>query len=105
MLSKLIEIIMPRLTKLWDMANEPDKLISVSADEAWDNGILLTFARYDGYRHVMDDTYQMRAIAGKDRIIYEDAVNGADFRDYLEDHDISEESYDQLMTYDGLLNN
>lgn len=90
-LMKLINIIMPRLTKLFEKVND-DKLISISIDPAYDNALLLTFTTYD-----FDDTYEMRAIIGRDRIIYENAVNGMDFRDYVFEHGLTEEEYDEIM--------
>ena len=81
-LYELTAIIMPRLSKVLKRISD-DKLISISVDEAWDNGILLTFARYNTIDYDMNDTYQMRAIIGRDRIIYENAVNGVDERDFI----------------------
>lgn len=92
----LIEKIMPKLSQLLNKVND-DKLINISIDEAWDNGLLLTFQVYNGCDYT-NETYQMRAILGRDRIIYENAVNGVDYRDFVEiDADISLEEYDAIM--------
>ena len=86
---------MPKLQRLFDKIND-DKLISISLDEAWDNGILLTFQVYGGCDHT-NETYQMRAIIGEGKIIYENAVNNVDFRDFAEDYGITLEEYDAIM--------
>ena len=96
-LYELTAIIMPRLSKLLKRIND-DKLISISVDDAWDNGIILTFARYNTIDYDINDTYEMRAIVGKDRIIYENAVDGVDVRDFIgDDIDITVEEYDEIM--------
>ncbi len=93
---KNINIIIQRLIKLWDRIDKEDKLIAITIDEAWDNGILLTFARYNGCNYNLNDTYKMRAIVGKDKIIYEND-DGKDFRDYIDEYEISLEEYDSIM--------
>lgn len=94
----MYNIIMPRLWKLLYKISV-DQLVSMSLDEAWDNGILLTFARYNGIDYDVNDTYQMRAIIGVDRIIYENAVNGVEVREFIVDaYGMSLEEYDNIMS-------
>jgi len=93
-----INMIMPRLSKLLDKISV-DQLVSISLDEAWDNGILLTFARYNGIDYDINDVYQMRAIIGVDKIIYENAVNGVEVREFIVDeYGMSLEEYDSIMS-------
>ena len=93
-----INMIMPRLSKLLDKISV-DQLVSISLDEAWDNGILLTFARYNGIDYDINDTYQMRAIIGVDKIIYENAINGVEVREFIVDaYGMSLEEYDRIMS-------
>lgn len=93
-----INIIMPRLSKLLDKISV-DQLVSVSLDEDGGSGILLTFARYNGIEYDINDTYQMRAIIGVDKIIYENAVNGVEVREFIVDgYGMSLEEYDSIMS-------
>ena len=94
-LSELTIKIMPKLHKLLNMIND-DALIRIEIDEAWDNAILLTFQTYNGAIYDANDIYQMRAIIGKDRIIYENAISGVDVRDFLDD-EIEIKKYDAIM--------
>lgn len=94
-LGELVNQIMPKLNKLLDKIND-DRLLSISIDEAWDNGIILTFQVYNGCDYT-DETYQMRAIIGEKRIIYENAINGVELRDFNEEFGISIKEYDEIM--------
>ena len=96
-LIQLINTIMPRLQQILNKVNT-DRLVSISVDEAWDNGILLTFQRYNGIECVEDDTYQMRAIVGSYRIIYE-TDTGIDFVDFLDEDAIPLEEYNNIMNF------
>lgn len=93
-----INVIMPRLSKLLDKISV-DQLVSISLDEVWYNGTLLTFARYNGIDYDVNNTYQMRAIIGVDKIIYENAVNGVEVREFIVDeYGMSLEEYDSIMS-------
>lgn len=96
-LFELINRIMPKLQKVLALVND-DRLVSIEVDEAFDNAILLTFQEYNGVNYQKDQTYQMRALIGDTRIIYENAVNGADFRDFLDNGtDMTMAQYDDIM--------
>ena len=97
-LTELVNQIMPKMQKLLDIIND-DRLVRIEVDEAYDNAILLTFQEYNGCVYLEDKTYQMRALIGAERIIYENPDNGHDFRDILEGgfDDISVEEYDAIM--------
>ena len=97
-LMELINQIMPKLQKIINRMN--DKLIRIEIDEAWDNAILLTLIDHNSFEDygVKDQPYEMRAIIGEDRIIYENSRNGCDLRDWLErEIDMSLEEYDEIM--------
>ena len=100
-LADITATIMPRMAELLPLIQD-DKLIRISTDESFDNGILLTFARYSGCDYDENDTYDMRAIIGNGKIIYENAVNGVDARDFVADSaegiGISLKKYDEIMS-------
>ena len=95
---RLLNIIIPHLSELFEFLGQNDKLVEIKVDEAFDEALILKFIPYTGCDYYKNGSYEMRAIIGEDRIIYENAVNGVDFRDFLENWYVSEEDYDKIMS-------
>lgn len=93
----LVHIIFKHVKKLLDRISD-DKLLSITLDKKYSDAVLLKFARYNGIAHVCSDTYVMRARIGEDRVIYENAENGDDMRNYIHEHGMTIEEYDSIMS-------
>ena len=93
----LVQIIFNHVKKLLDKISD-DKLLGISLDKGRDDAVLLKFARYNGINYVCSDTYTMRARIGEGKVIYENAENGDDMRNYIEEYGMTVEEYDEIMS-------